>query len=247
MRAPERTPGSAPGSRILVVMAAGVETEALPHAHQVARHRVHRAVGRDHGREEDAERDGRDLRPLADAEPQDEERKQRDLGDREERRDHRHADRARHREDADRKASDQPGREAEQEAAGDAPGRRGEMAPQLAARRQLADRRADPQRARQRERADRRRRRSRSARGRGSRPGRARRAPDASAARTPCRGGRPADRRRSRRHLARGQRRFGSQQRPQAVLDLDHQRIAAPPLLARHADRNARALAAGAS
>ena len=63
--------------------------EALRHADQVARHVVDARIGADRDREEGAERDGGDLRRLADAEPQDEQRQERDLRDREQRRDER--------------------------------------------------------------------------------------------------------------------------------------------------------------
>src|SRR6266487_94095 len=59
--------------------------EALRHADEVSRDLIDAAVDGDHGGEEHAERDGGDLRGLADAEPEDEQRQERDLRDREQR------------------------------------------------------------------------------------------------------------------------------------------------------------------
>ena len=53
--------------------------KALRHPDQVARHRIDAAIDRDRGGEEHAERNGRDLRLLADPEPEDQQRQQRDL------------------------------------------------------------------------------------------------------------------------------------------------------------------------
>ena len=100
----------------------GVErhVETLRHADQVARHRIDAAIDRDRGREEHAERNGRDLRLLADPEPEDQQRQQRDLRNREQRRDEGDADAARQRREPDREADDDAGRGAEQPADADA-------------------------------------------------------------------------------------------------------------------------------
>ena len=58
------------------------QVEGLGHADQIARDAVDAAVAVDHRREEDAQRNGGQLGGLADAEPEDEERQQGDLGDR---------------------------------------------------------------------------------------------------------------------------------------------------------------------
>ncbi len=107
-RNPLRIAGSAAGRTILRTIDAVRQAEALAHPDQPARHVVHPAGGRDHGREEHAERQGRQLRPLADAEPDDEQRHQRDLRDRKQRRHHRHAGRAQHRPQPDRQPHADP-------------------------------------------------------------------------------------------------------------------------------------------
>src|SRR5919106_3812256 len=92
----------------------------------------HAGVGVDRHREEDAEHDHGDLRGLADAEPEDQQRQQRDLGDRERGRDERAADRLGQAEDADREADDDAAERPEAEAEHDAPEAGGHVARQLA-------------------------------------------------------------------------------------------------------------------
>ena len=136
-RKPDRIAGSAPGSTILRTIAPVDRPKLCPMRISDARHVIDAAGRGDHRRKEHAERQGDDLRALADAEPDDEQRHQRDLRNREQRRHHRHAGRAQRRPQPDR----QPHADAEHRA--DAPAdrqphqRRRQMLPQLAAHRQV--------------------------------------------------------------------------------------------------------------
>lgn len=110
----------------------GGEVEALAHHDEVALHIVDSRIGVDRGGKEHADRERRDLRGLADSEPDDEERHERDLRDREECRDDGDQGRTREREHADREADRDAEQCAERPAGREAQERSSEVAPELA-------------------------------------------------------------------------------------------------------------------